>query len=105
MLLCSNNPFRFLVITLLATCLLTAWPISLYVENSHAKKVLAVHSSHRVPSQFENINKGCKDSLIKDDPLIETHTEKFSVFTTREVGKGTGLGQRINKDEKSRQHK
>ncbi len=105
MLLCSNNPFRFLVITLLATCLLTAWPISFYAENSHAKKVLAFHSSHRVPSQFENINKGCKDSLIKDDPSIETHTEKFSVFTTREVDKATGLGQRINKNEKNLQHK
>jgi len=40
MLLCSNNPFRFLVITLPAACLLTAWPISLCAENSHAKKVL-----------------------------------------------------------------
>jgi len=100
MLLRSNNPFRFLVITLLAACLLTAWPISLYAENSHAKKVLAVHSSHRVISRFENINKGCKDSLIKDDPSIETHTEKFPVFITGEVDKATGLGQRINKDKK-----
>ena len=105
MLLCSNNPFRFLVITLLAACLLTAWPISLYAENSHAKKVLVPHSSHRILSRFKNIDKGCKDSLIKDDPSIETHTEEFPIFTTREVDKATGLGQRINKNEKSRQHK
>ncbi len=105
MLLCSNNPFRFLAITLPAACLLTAWPISLYTENSHAKKVLSFHSSHRVLSRFENIDKGCKDSLIKDDPSIETHTEKFPVFTTRKVDKATGLGQRINKNEKNLQHK
>ncbi len=105
MLLCSNNPFRFLVITLLAACLLTAWPISLYAENSHAKKVPVLHSSHRVFPRFKNIDKGCKDSLIKDDPSIETHTEKFPVFTTREVDKATGLGHRINKDGKNRHHK
>jgi len=105
MLLCSNNPFRFLVITLPAACLLTAWPISLYAENSHAKKVLVLHSPHRVLSRFENIDKGCKDLLIKDDPSIEIHTEKFPVFTTKKVDKATGLGQRINKNEKSRQHK
>jgi len=105
MLLCSNNPFRFLAITLPAVCPLTAWPISLCAENSHAKKVLAFHSSHRGLSRFENIDKGCKDSFIKDDPSIEAHTEKFPVFTTRKVDKATGLGQRINKNEKSRQHK
>ena len=100
MLLCSNNPFRFLVITLPAACLLTAWPISLYAENSHAKKVLVLHSPHRVLSQFKNIDKECKDSLIKDDPSIKTHTEKFPVFIARGVDKATGLGQRINKDKK-----
>jgi len=93
MLLCSNNPFRFLVITLPAACLLTA-------ENSHAKKVPVLHSSHRVLSRFKNIDIGCKNSLIKDDPSIKTHTEKFPAFTTRETDKATGLGQRINKDGK-----
>ena len=75
MLLCSNNPFRFLAITLPEACLLTAWPISLYAENSHAKKVLALHSYHHGLSLVDDIDKGIKSALKKDDPTIETHTE------------------------------
>lgn len=75
MLLCSNKPFRFLAITLPAVCPLTAWPISLYAENSHAKKVLVLHSYHHDLSFVDNIDKGIESALKKDDPTIETHTE------------------------------
>jgi len=101
MLLRSNNAFRCLGITVPATRLLTIRPISSCAENSRAKKVLAFNSSHRVLSRFKNIDNGCKDSHLRDDLSIETLTEKFPVFTTREVDKATGLGQRINKDRKT----
>jgi len=75
MLLCSNNPFRFLIITLPAACPLTAWPISLYAENSHARWVLVLHSYHHGLSLVDDIDKRIESVLKKDDPTIETHTE------------------------------
>ncbi len=101
MLLRSNNAFRCPRITVPVARLLTIRPISISAENSRAKKLLAFKSSHRVLSRFENIDKGCKDSHLRDDLPIETHTEKFPVFTAREVDKATCLGQRINKDRKT----
>jgi len=101
MLLRSNNAFRCLGMSVPAARLLTIRPISLYAENSRAKEVLAFDSSHRVLSRFENIDQGCKDSYLRDDPSIKTPSEKFPVFTTREVNKATGLGQRINTDRKT----
>ena len=105
MLLCSNNSFGFLAITLPAPCLLTVLLNSLYEVNNHAKKALSFHSSQFVLSRFKNINNTCKDSLIKYDSLVETHTEKYPVFKVREVDKTICPGQRININGKSRQHK
>lgn len=101
MLLRSNNAFRCPGITVPVARPLTIRPISIYAENSRAKNILAFNSSHRVLSRFENIDKGCKDSHLRYDLSIETHSEKFPVFIAREVDKATGLGQRINKDRKT----
>lgn len=101
MLLRSNNAFRCLGITVPAARLLAIRSISIYAENSRAKKVLAFNSSHRVLSRFENIDKECKYSHLRDDLSMEPHSEKFPVFTTREVDKATRLEQRINKDRKT----
>ncbi len=79
MLLCSNNAFRCLEITVLAACLLTAWPISLYAEDSQAKKVLVLHSYHHGLSRINAIDKGIESALKKDDPIIETQTEYLDI--------------------------
>ncbi len=75
MLLCSNNAFRCLGITVLATCLLTACPIFLYAENSQVKKVLVLHSYHDALPRIDDIYKAIDSALKKDDPIIKTHTE------------------------------
>jgi len=75
MLLCSNNAFRCLGITVLATCLLIACPIFLYAEDSQAKKVLVLHSYHHALLRIDDIEKAIDSTLKKDDPIIKTHTE------------------------------
>jgi len=75
MLLRSHNTLRCIGITVLGVCLLTARPISLYAEDSQAKKVLVLHSYHHGLSWVDDIDKGIESALKKDDPTIETHTE------------------------------
>lgn len=101
MLLCSNIAFRYPEIFTLTGWLLLKRLVCFYKENSPVKKVLVFHSPHRVHSRFKNIDRIRKDSLVKADSSIKTHNEKFPVFSTREVHKATGLGQRINKDRKT----
>ena len=99
MLLCSNIAFRYFYIKIPADWLLIKRMASLCAENSLVKKVLVFHSPHRFFSRFKNIVNSCKDSLVKDDLSIQTYSEKFPIFTAREVDKATGLGQRIKKGE------
>ncbi len=70
MLLCSNNTFRCLGITLLTTCLLTVGPISLYAENSQAKKVLVLYSSYHDFPRIYFSNKESPKKIISD--YVET---------------------------------
>ncbi|MCP4374227.1 MAG: hypothetical protein GY797_39915 [Deltaproteobacteria bacterium] len=99
MLLCSNIAFRYLDIKILADWLLIKRMVSFIAGNSLVKKVLVFHSPHRVLSRFKNIINRCKNSFVKNDLSIQAYNKKFPIFTTREVDKITGLGQRINKGE------
>jgi hypothetical protein len=66
MLLCSNNAFRCLGIKVLAACLLTARQISLYAENSQAKKVFVLHSSHHDLPRIYFAKKKSPKKIISD---------------------------------------
>jgi len=70
MLLCSNNAFRCLGITVLAACLLITQTVSLYAENSQAKKVLALHSFHHDFLRIYFANKKSPKKIISD--YVET---------------------------------
>ena len=75
MLLCSNNAFRCLGITVLANCLLTACPKILCAEDSQAKKVLVLHSYHHDLPRIDDIDRTIDSALKKDDSTIKAHTE------------------------------
>jgi len=70
MLLCSNNTFRCLGITVLAACPLITKPFSLYAANSQAKKVLVLHSSYHDLLRIYFSNKKHPKKIISD--YVET---------------------------------
>ena len=75
MLLRSNNALRFLGITVLAVCLLTAWPISLYANDSEIKKVLVLNSYHPGFTWSDGIMDGIRSEFKKSEQNIQIDIE------------------------------
>ena len=75
MLLRSNNALKCLGITVIAACLLSAWPISLYADGSQAKKVLVLNSYHQGFAWSDGIMDGIRSELKKSGQNIQIDIE------------------------------
>lgn len=70
-----NNALRCFGITVLAVCLLTAWPISLYAKDSRAKNILVLNSYHLGFAWSDGIMNGIRSGLRKSEQNIQIDIE------------------------------